>query len=265
MKNAVLGIVSALVLAGCVAESDDDIAQLEREDAIAEIVENLVDAGYPESEIEVDGEQVIVGGDAVVSLEASREMIGLTADGHDDEFRQYRTTNLVGGGINVICIDGSKFNGTMGQGLDDAIANYNNENLSFTMVRTNGSNAGCDAEIVGSVKGPTGGQSGFPSGGLPYNKFQVGKGTANYGRDVVAHVITHELGHTIGFRHSDYYDRSISCGSGGNEGASSVGAIHINGTPTTAVFDGSVMNSCFHANSNGQWTNSDKSALSALY
>lgn len=266
MKHVCLGLVSALVLVGCVAETEDDIEALEREEAIEEIVDNLVQAGYPQSEIDVmDDGVVMVGGDAVVSLEASREMIGLTSDDEGVSFRQYRTSNLVSGSVGVICIDGSKLSGTLSAGLDNAIDNYNGLNLSFTMVRTNGSNAGCDAEIVGSAKGPAGGQSGFPSGGLPYGSFQVGKSTASYGIDVVTHVITHELGHTVGLRHSDYFDRSISCGAGGNEGQAGVGAIHIKGTPTGASFDGSVMNSCFHGGSTGEWTSSDANALDALY
>jgi hypothetical protein len=266
-KNVCL--VSTIVLFGCSESQDVDSVELEREAAIEEIVDNLLAADYPESEIEVrDDGIVVVGGDAVVSLEASREMIGLTSDGHDhgDEFRQYRTTNLVGAGIVTICVDGSAFTGTMGTGLDNAIANYNQQNLSLTLVRTSGSNAGCDAEIVGSTKGPAGGQSGFPAGGLPYDKFQVGKGTASYGVDVVEHVITHEIGHTIGFRHSDYYNRSISCGGGAsNEGDAGIGAILIPGTPANAVDNGSVMNSCFNLGSTGEWTNSDVTALNALY
>jgi hypothetical protein len=260
-----LCIVSALVAFGCGNQTEDS-ATVDRDEEVLEIIDNLVDAGYPESEIQVqDDGRVFVGGDAHVTLEASREMVG---HDHASDFRQYRTTNLVDtNSVQTICIDGSSYNNnnTFNTALNNAIANYNNENLAFTMVRTNGSNTGCDAEIVGSIKGPTGGQSGFPSGGLPYGTFQVGKGTANYGVAVTTHVITHELGHTIGFRHSDYYNRAISCGSGGNEGDGGVGAIHIAGTPQTAVEDGSVMNSCFHGGSNGQWTASDETALAALY
>jgi hypothetical protein len=261
-----LCVVAAVVLASCSGESGD-VETIDRNEEILEIIDNLIDAGYPESEIEVkDDGRVFVGGDAHVTLQASREMIGLTSDGHGDEFRQYRTTNLVNTNIvDTICIDGSAFNGTMGQGLDMAIANYNQQNLAFTMVRTTGNQANCDALIVGSVKGAAGGMSGFPSGGMPYGSFQIGKSTANYGVDVVEHVITHELGHAVGFRHSDYYNRAISCGSGGNEGASTVGAIHIPGTPQTASMNGSVMNACFHGGSTGEWTASDITALNALY
>jgi hypothetical protein len=43
------------------------------------------------------------------------------------------------------------------------------------------------------------------------------------------------MGHCIGFRHTDYFDRSYSCGGAAdNEGDGGVGAIHIPGTPTGA-------------------------------
>jgi len=263
-----LSVASALVLFGCSGETED-IETSTREEQILEIVDNLVEAGYPESEIEVkDDGRVFVGGDAHVSLQASREMIGLTNDGHDheDEFRQYRTTNLVGAGIDTICINGSAATGAMSTSLDNAIANYNALPLQFDFLRVgNGGNAACDTTITMSTKGSAGGMSGFPSGGLPYNQFQVGKSTANYGIPVATHVIEHELGHCIGFRHSDYYNRAISCGAGGNEGDGGVGAIQIAGTPANAVLDGSVYNSCFHAGSTGVFTASDVTALNALY
>ncbi len=93
----------AMVLFACGESEVIDGAELETVNQ--EIVDNLLAAGYPESEIEVgDDGVVIVGGDAVVTLQASREMIGL--DGHEEhageiQFRQYRTTNLVDPGIAV--------------------------------------------------------------------------------------------------------------------------------------------------------------------
>ena len=49
----------------------------------------------------------------------------------------------------------------------------------------------------------------------------------------LATTIAHEMGHCIGFRHTDYMDRSYSCGGApDNEGDGGVGANHIPGTPT---------------------------------
>jgi hypothetical protein len=111
----------------------------------------------------------------------------------------------------------------------------------------------------------TGGSAGFPSGGNPYGTINIGTGLQSYSNDVNEHVITHELGHCIGFRHSDYYNRAISCGSGGNEGTAGVGAILIPGTPSTAVVGGSIMNSCFRSTETGEFTSSDITALNYLY
>jgi hypothetical protein len=226
-----------------------------------EIVDNLVQAGYPRTEISIVDGLVYVGRDAEVSLQASREMLEA---GPGKE--QYRTTNLVSLGLRTICINGSKLTGVFGTALDNAIANYNERALTFQMRRISSSTAGCDAVITGKISGPTGGSSGFPSGGLPFNKFQIGSGLKSFAVSTITHVITHELGHTIGFRHSDFFDRSISCGgAASNEGDGGVGAILIPGTPSGATVGGSIMNSCFRTVETGEFTSTDITALNALY
>ena len=229
----------------------------------AEIIENLLQAGYPANEILVLDGKVYAGRDAVVSLQGSREM--LDTDGSTRE--QYRTSNLMSLALTKVCVNPtSKFNQSadLVAGLQAAIANYNSQGLTFKFAI--GPAADCNANISITSQGGTSSSAGFPSGGLPYpGPVYIGTGTARYGAGPTRHVIEHELGHCIGFRHSDYYNRSISCGTGGNEGDAGVGAILIPGTPSTAVRGGSVYNSCYSTTSDGVFTSSDVTALQTLY
>jgi hypothetical protein len=80
----------------------------------------------------------------------------------------------------------------------------------------------------------------------------------------VGSVIQHEIGHCIGMRHTDYMDRSYSCGgTATNEGSAGVGAIQIPGTPS-----GPDANSWMLACSNGgnrTFNANDIIALNYLY
>jgi hypothetical protein len=255
MRKLSMALLAGVALVGCGVDP-----QAEQQ----EIISNLVEAGFPANDIMIHEDAVYVGLDAHVTLEASREML----QPGKQSAEQYRTTNLVDtSAVKKICVvPTSQFNGysQLSAGLDLAIANYNELNLSFTLAR--GSASDCDATISAKTTTGAGGSSGFPKGGKPYGTINIGTGLQSYSADVNEHVITHEIGHAIGFRHSDYYDRSISCGgSATNEGASNVGAILIPGTPSTAKVGGSIMNSCFRSSETGEWTTSDKTALDYLY
>ncbi|HEY8206011.1 MAG TPA: zinc-dependent metalloprotease [Myxococcaceae bacterium] len=234
------------------------------QDENEEIVNNLIQAGFPADDIMIADGLVYVGRDAHVTLEASREMLQVRP-GTSEE--QYRTNNLMSGQTKICISPTASFNtySRLSAGLDLAIENYNQLGLSFTLARSPAS--GCSATITAKVAaGVVGGSSGFPKGGKPYGTINIGDGLQAYSTDVNEHVITHEIGHTIGFRHSDYYNRAISCGgSPVNEGPSNVGANLIPGTPSTATVGGSVMNSCFRSTENGEWSSSDRTALDALY
>lgn len=180
---------------------------------------------------------------------------------------QYRTTNLVSSPrtISVIGYTGGSnaLTSKMRTALQQAVDNYNalNMGLSFTLTFSTSTNADI---VVYRVAGGAGGQAGFPSGGNPYKWVQIFSQTNNYSTDVNEHVITHEIGHCLGLRHTDYFNRSLSCGTGGNEGSGGVGAIHVPGTPTG--FDAnSIMLSCFSSSENGEFGSYDVVALEYLY
>jgi hypothetical protein len=260
-RSFVLAVACSALAVGCLGDNSEGDTQ--------EIVDNLVQAGYPTAEIQLLDGKVYVGNDAEVSLQASREM--MMADPGQE---QYRTFNLVGfaPAAVAVCVNGAAFgHPVLNAAFNQAVANYNqlfNAGISrLFFFRVNGGPIpGCTFFINGVVIGGlVGGSAGFPSGGAPFGVINIGDGVAPFGADVAEHVITHELGHCIGFRHSDFFNRSISCGAGGNEGDGGVGANHIGGTPTGAVVGGSIMNACFRAVETGEFTGSDVTALDVLY
>jgi hypothetical protein len=182
---------------------------------------------------------------------------------------QYRTTNLVSGLPRTIRVigytgGGNALTSKMRTALQMAVDNYNALNMGLSFTLTFGTNYGSYDIVVYRVGGSAGGSAGFPSGGNPYKFVQIFSQTNNYSTNVVEHVITHEIGHCLGLRHTDFFNRSLSCGSGGNEGSGGVGAIHVPGTPTG--FDpNSVMLSCFSSSENGEFGNYDRVALEYLY
>lgn len=184
---------------------------------------------------------------------------------------QYRTTNLVTGLPRTITIKVVSLGAAFIAGADTAIARYNRLNLLLHFQRITSGTA--SITIQGFNQGPSGGyitlgSSGFPSGGKPYSQILMNTNSAAYGSNpnvlYVGSVIQHEVGHCIGFRHTDYMNRAYSCGgSAVNEGASSVGAILIPGTPS-----GPDANSWMLACSNGgnrTFNANDVIALNYLY
>lgn len=181
---------------------------------------------------------------------------------------QYRTNNLVSSPQTITVLGytggGNALDNTMRTALSWAVDNYNALNIGLNFSLSYGTNFSNSDIVVYRVSGGGGGSAGFPSGGNPYKWVQIQSGTSSYGTNTTEHVITHEIGHTLGLRHTDYFNRSLSCGSGGNEGSGGVGAVHIPGTPTG--FDAnSIMLSCFSANEDGEFGNYDRVALEYLY
>jgi Dual-action HEIGH metallo-peptidase len=194
---------------------------------------------------------------------------------------QYRTNNLVNtsGGIRTITMYAQQgtcntcYSAGMIAGLDLAISRYNAENLNIRFQRQTTS-TGANIVMTRLKKGEEAqgilGSAGFPTAaGNPYNQIKMsGVLESKYGLSTagIATIIGHEMGHCVGFRHTDYFDRSISCGGAtSNEGASTVGAVHIAGTPTGATASAkSWMLACTDGGDR-PFNNDDKTALNALY
>jgi hypothetical protein len=190
--------------------------------------------------------------------------------GHDPKYlviaetEQYRTTNLVKNLPRVITVSiSNKLPSSYVAALDEALGRYNALGIGITFSRVSSGAA------ISVVKGNGNflASAGFPtSSGSPYGQVKVNSNAiGGQPQSTVATIIAHELGHCIGFRHTDYMNRAYSCGgAAANEGASTVGAIHIPGTPT-GPDSGSWMLSCIGSGQNRPFNNNDKAALNYLY
>lgn len=186
---------------------------------------------------------------------------------------QYRTTNLVQRLPRVITVSVTNLPTVYSNATDEAIRRYNALNTGLTFQRANTGTKGA-IDIFGFNEGPSGGyitlgSSGFPTaGGEPYSQVKMNTNQYAYGSNpdlyYVASVIQHEIGHCIGFRHTDYYNRSYSCGGRkSNERAGSVGAVLIPGTPSTANAE-SFMLACSNGG-NRSFNANDVTAMNYLY
>jgi len=240
------------------------------EDFIASLDVNLNDAElqdfvFPDGSTEP---RYIVEGDIALTVEEF-EQLQLSTGELEATIRQYRTYNLCNSPqtINVIGYTGGGGYGLtnkMQTALSWAINNYNNINTGLYFTLTYGTNYNpYDIVVYRVPNGNVGGVAGFPySNGNPYKWVQIFSGMDNYNTNTNEHVITHEIGHCVGLRHTDWWNRA-SCG-GGSEGANPDGAVHVPGTPTNIDWN-SVMLACFGSNEDGEFGYYDQVALEYLY
>lgn len=189
---------------------------------------------------------------------------------------QYRTFNLVSATkhptINVALNNSSsQHQNAFSAALDEAIARYNAQTLTVKFQRVT---SGADITVVAYYEvSNVLGSAGFPNTtGDPYNQVRMNTYHYNTGTDAtnvnyIATIMAHEVGHCIGFRHTDYMNRAYSCGGRrSNEGQASngVGAVYIPGTPTGAD-PNSWMLACIGSGVNRPFNSNDQVALSYVY
>lgn len=220
----------------------------------------------------------LIEGDILLTAAELQELAGATP-AHELIIageEHYRTTNVVStpsSGQRTITVRlGSGFPSYYSTGLDQALARYNNLNLKIRFQRVT---SGGDIVITGQNLGTTstggcilGQASGFPSrNGNPSRGFTLSTSSCATSylntADKADEVMAHEIGHCIGFRHTDYMNRS-SCGQNVNEGTAGVGAVWIPGTPTTVSGNyNSWMMAC--TNSSPLFSSDDNTALNYVY
>jgi len=274
LMSVVTLLASVFIMSSCV---QDDIAPT-TDEISDEVSAKFEELGFDVSDIQRSSRKNPISGqmesgyllenDIMITGSLFEEMLKSKVAHEGACGEQYRTNNLVSSPQTITVLGytggGNALDNTMRTALSWAVDNYNALNIGLNFSLSYGTNYNAYDIVVYRVSGGGGGSAGFPSNGNPYKWVQIQSGTSSYGTNTTEHVITHEIGHAVGLRHTDYFNRSLSCGSGGNEGSGGVGAVHIPNTPTG--FDAnSVMLSCFSANEDGEFGQYDRVALEYLY
>ena len=264
LSATALFAVSTLALSSC--SKDKEAATPQAEAISADVITKIKEMGLTTSEIQkVDG-GYLVEGDILITPEnlAAKSDYQMLRVGAEE---QYRTTNLVsvGSGRTVSIRVSTALPSAYVTATDELIRRYNAQNLLIRFTRvTSGGNI-----VLGQAPAGSGylASAGFPSGGNPFNQVLVNSGaigTAN-ATTYIATILAHEIGHCIGFRHTDYAGRQYSCGGAAvNEGASTVGAVYIPGTPS-GNDPNSWMLACIGSGGNRPFNTNDVTALRYVY
>jgi len=236
MKKITLKFMCTMLAAGTLFMSckKNDEAVAGTDGVSAEVKQMAYDAGFHTDNIVPHENGYLVEGDIFMTKEQLAEMARTPYSNNIivASTEHYRTNNLVSG-TRTITVSLNTSQANFVSGTDEAIRRYNALPLRLKFQRVSGTSANINIVTYYQVSN-TLGSAGFPSGGNPYSQIQMNTYwyTPSVAVNALATTIAHEMGHCIGMRHTDYMNRAYSCGSGGNEGASTVGAVHIPGTPT---------------------------------
>ena len=265
-KSLFMPILALALFIGACSEKSENAVE-ERKLVDLEVLAKISDLGFSTKDVIKTDNGYLVEGDIELTDEQLENGIGgLTMRIASEE--QYRTTITITDLPRVITVSLSgSLPDNFGPALDEALARYNAEGLEISFDRTS-SNGDIHISAGPWWWGFFGvlGSAGFPTGdGDPHNSIQMSTSAfRNANQGYLATVLAHEIGHCIGFRHTDYMDRSYSCGGASdNEGQSDVGAVHIPGTPTEPDAL-SWMLSCSDG-SDRPFNANDKIALDAMY
>lgn len=251
------------VLALGITSCNKELKEPQQEEISQETMTKISKLGFGTSNVQKIEEGYLVEGDIILT-EANLNETPASPRLRIAGVEQYNTFNLVTSWPRTITVSSrGSVNNSVSNAIVAAIVRYNAENIGLTFQRVS---SGGNINITIVNGGSYIASAGFPSGGNPYPEVKFNKKYQNYSSGFLTTVIAHEMGHCIGFRHTDYMNRSFSCGSGGNEGqeTSGVGAVHITGTPT-GPDAASWMLACLSSSTNRPFNANDKTALNYLY
>ena len=255
--------MAAIATVGAIISCQTEDALVSKNELSNDAIAKIAALGFSTENVQLVDDGYLVEGDIFLS-KADLNRTPKSTLLRIAEVEQYHTFNLVCGPRTITVSSSGRVNAAVSSTIDGAIARYNAENLQLNFQRVA---SGGDIDITIVNGGSYIASAGFPTSDCqPHGQVKFNKQYQNYSSGFLTTVIAHEIGHCIGFRHTDYMNRAYSCGSGGNEGqeTTGVGAVHIPGTPT-GPDSGSWMLACLSSTTNRPFNNNDKTALNYLY
>lgn len=257
MKNALKALMIMLVMIACESNSTAaDNSQYDEDNLL--IRQHLIDNGFSVRHLSFDGDRVNIqdaGWDRVELLDGIKTREQYSTNYLVSQSKAANITVSLGGltseWAEITRYAMAQWNAIPGSKLRFVETNKRKANITMKM-----GNLGTQGTLA-SASFPN--RRGNPGSSVTVN-------TVNYGLTLAEKRFTmvHEMGHCIGFRHTNWFDRNSdgNATTNDNEGVSSIGANHIPGTPT-GLDPNSVMNAIVDSWSG--FGNYDKVATAYLY
>jgi len=238
-----LALIGALTVSLFACTKKDAVETTSNEEISKTTLSKITSLGFSiDGARKVDGGYLVEGDILLTDDNLSSTLKGANLSIAETE--QYRTTNLVTGLPRVVTVSVTNLPQVYSDAVNLMITRYNAQGLKLTFQRATTGTVG-NIDVFGFNEGPSGGyitlgSSGFPTAsGQPFGQVKMNTNVNAYGTNpnllYLASVLQHEVGHCIGFRHTDYMNRAYSCGGKrANEGTAGIGAVQIPGTPSKA-------------------------------